>query len=212
MTRSTVPRPRGRPKDGVSAETRAKLLVEARKAFARDGYDATTNQTIAERVGITTGAIYHYYASKGELYAAVCEEVQRIVFGAFDEAIAGHTHLLDRYASVLDAAVRLNHDDPSIAGFVSGIPAEAQRHPDLARLLAPQWSTHRGFFTRLVDDAVANGELADDVDPRALRDLLDAVLSGLARFSNMTGDVHRHACAVDVLKRFLSGELLRRPD
>ena len=48
--------------------------------FARDGYEATTNRSIAKASGITSGAIYHYFDSKAELYAAVYEEVYDRVF------------------------------------------------------------------------------------------------------------------------------------
>jgi AcrR family transcriptional regulator len=204
-----VPRPLGRPKDGVSAETRSRLLSVSRRAFAHDGFDATTNRSIADRTGITTGAIYHYYASKAELYVAVYDEVQRVVFSAFEEAIAPHSSLLDRFGAVLDTSVALNREDPSLAGFVVGVAGEAQRHPELGELLAPLRSVNADFLHRLVRDAVESGELADGVDPQAVEDLLNAVLSGLARFSNQTADAERHARAVAALKRFLAGDLMR---
>ena len=210
MTRSTVPRPLGRPKDGVSAETRTRLLAVARDAFARDGFEATTNRLLAEGTGITTGAIYHYYASKADLYIAVYDEVQRIVFDAFEEAIAPHTSLLDRFGAALDAAVRLNREEPSITSFVIGVGGEARRNPELRVLLAPMRVANGDVLHRLVRDAVDRGELADDVDPRALEDLLNSVLAGLARFSSHTGDAERHARAVDVLKRFMAGNVVVR--
>jgi AcrR family transcriptional regulator len=200
----------GRPRDGDSAETRAKLLVEARRAFARDGYEATTNRAIAEAAGITPGAIYHYVASKADLYAAVYTEVQDLVMDAFHTSIEPHRSLVSRFSAALDAAVRLNRMDPSLAGFLVGAATELRTHPELREVLGDQPARTQGFVHRLVSDAVANGELADGVDPRALEDLLGVVLSGLARFSNVTQDADRHEAAVGVLKRFLSGELLRR--
>ena len=101
----------------------------------------------------------------------------------------------------------LNREDPSIAGFVVGVASEAQRHPELGDLLAP-CDGDADFLQRLVRDAVDAGELADDVDPPAVEDLLNAVLSGLARFSNQTGDSERHARAVAVVEAVPR----RRPD
>jgi AcrR family transcriptional regulator len=207
---AAVPRRLGRPKDVAAAETQQRLLSVARRAFAKDGYDATTNREIAEAAGITSGAIYHYYPSKAELYVAVYAEVQQIVYGAFNEAILPRQGLLARFGATLDAAVELNREDPSIAAFVVGVASEAQRHPDLRDRLAPLRTMDKNFLARLARDAKENGELADDVDAQALEDLLNAVLSGLARFSNQTGDNARHAAAVDALKRFLAGTLMRR--
>jgi len=210
MTRSTVQRPLGRPKDGVSAETRARLLTGAREAFAKDGFDRTTNRSIAERTGITTGAIYHYYSSKAELYIAVYDEVQQRVFRAFDEAIAPHATLIARFTAALDAAVALNREDPSFTAFVMGVGGEARRNHELRALLAPMRTANGAVMHRLVREAVDRGELAPGVDARALEDLLNAVFAGLARFSNHTRDAERHARAVAVLKRFMAGEVIAR--
>ncbi len=210
MPRTSQPVKRlGRPKDVASADTHERLLHVARRAFARDGFDATTNRHIADAVGITTGAIYHYYASKADLYVAVYAEVQGIVYGAFETAIAPHQTLVWRFSAALDAAVELNREDPSIAGFVVGVASETQRHPELREMVELRRSVSIGFLYRLATEAKARGELQDDIGAEALEDLLNAVLSGLARFSNQTGDSVRHANAVAVLKRFLTGTLMR---
>jgi AcrR family transcriptional regulator len=212
MTRRTASAPRklGRPADVDSTETRTRLLAAARAAFAAQGYDATTNRAIAEAAGITAGAIYHYYPSKTDLYVAVYAEVQEMVFDAFQQAADAHNNLLDQFAAVLDAAVELNRTDPSLAGFVVGVAAEAQRHPELRQRVRPLRRRTSTLIHRLVEASVARGELATDVDPQAVEDLLDAVMSGLARFSTSTGDSERHAAAVDALKRFFAGTLVAR--
>ncbi len=209
MTDAGARRRLGRPPDVASSDTRERLLQVARRSFARHGFEATTNRDIAAATGITTGAIYHYYPSKAELYAAVYEEVQQIVYSAFEAAIVDRHTLGEQFAAVLDTAVEVNREDPSIAAFVVGVATEAQRHPELRELIRQGRSTSAGFLRRLVHSAAARGELADDVSPDALEDLLNAVLSGLARFSDQVGDSSRHAAAVAVLKRFLAGTLLR---
>jgi AcrR family transcriptional regulator len=199
----------GRPKDGVSAETQERLLQVARVAFARHGYDATTNRQIADGAGITPGAIYHYYPSKAHLFLAVYEQVQAVVYGEFEKAAANHQTLVARFSAVLDRAVELNQEDPSIGGFVVGVGIEAQRHPEIRQLAIERRSVNTGFVRRLASDAAARGELAPDVSTKALEDLLNAVVGGLTHFSYQTGDPVRHAGAVDALKRFMAGTLMR---
>jgi len=82
-------RPLGRPKDTDSAETRQRILEVARGAFASGGYDSSTNRDLAAEVGIAAGALYYYYPSKLDLYLAVHEDVQRRVYGRFNEAAEG---------------------------------------------------------------------------------------------------------------------------
>jgi len=207
MSPGTRPKRLGRPPAIDSAETRQKILEAARRAFARKGYDATTNKDIAEDVGITTGAIYHYFASKADLYVAVYEEVQEAIYEVFEKSVAPYVEFPDRLAAALDAAVQINQRDSSIAGFVVGVPDERARHEHLRDRIARLQSRSRTFFGGLVEDAKQRGEIAPDVNPEAVNDMLTAITSGLARFSTQV-DAGRHKEAAEALKRLIEGSLI----
>ena len=64
-----TPRRLGRPPDTSSEETRRRILESARLCFAANGYEATSNRQLADSAGLTTGAIYHYFGSKRDLFA-----------------------------------------------------------------------------------------------------------------------------------------------
>ncbi|KQO18471.1 TetR/AcrR family transcriptional regulator [Paenibacillus sp. Leaf72] len=60
-------------------ERRKRILKEAVILFAEGGYSNTTTAIIAERVGVTPGTIFQYFASKEALYyAAVLEPLADI--------------------------------------------------------------------------------------------------------------------------------------
>jgi len=210
IRRTPVSKTLGRPRAVDSSDTRGNLLVSARRIFARDGYGATTNRNIAEAAGITTAAIYHYFPSKAELFKAVYLDVQNIVDDCFDVAMREPGTLADRFGRVLDAASALNRQDSSIAGFIVAMPTEIQRHAELGELRAVEKSRTIPFIEQLVADSVENNEFADGVVPSAVEDLLTAVISGLTVLSTLTQDPERHVAAVGALKRFLSGEFVRR--
>jgi AcrR family transcriptional regulator len=198
----------GRPPAGDSAETRRRILHAARERFAKDGYRSSTNRVISDDVGITASALYHYFESKAELYAAVyCDTIDE-VYNAFEVAAGEHDHLLDQFAAVLRVACELQLGDPSITGFIVAVALETQRHPDLIALLGPQRGRHNRFFSGLVNGAVERGELQAGVDPVGLADLLGSVLTGLARTAATAGDPQRYIAAVGVLERFIEGTAL----
>ena len=58
-----------------SAATRAALLSAARALFTEKGFAATGREEIAERAGVTRGALYHHFASKRDAFAAVAAEL-----------------------------------------------------------------------------------------------------------------------------------------
>jgi AcrR family transcriptional regulator len=60
----------------LSEQTRREILAAARDAFGRLGYDAASVGLIAEAARVTTGALYHHFADKPALFAAVAEEIE----------------------------------------------------------------------------------------------------------------------------------------
>src|SRR6187399_2269067 len=65
--------PRRRPKGDKRARTRAKLLEAARELIREKGYERTTLQDVAQRAGMTSGAIYGNFKNRDELFIALAE-------------------------------------------------------------------------------------------------------------------------------------------
>jgi AcrR family transcriptional regulator len=63
--------PRRQPKGNKRDRTRAKLLEAARSLIRERGYEHTTLDAIAERAGMTTGAIYGNFKNRDELFLAL---------------------------------------------------------------------------------------------------------------------------------------------
>ena len=59
------------------AATRQALMDAARALFAERGFAGVGREEIVRRAGVTRGAMYHYFASKEELFRAVYEAVER---------------------------------------------------------------------------------------------------------------------------------------
>ncbi len=68
-----VTKRRGRPKSDKRTGTRAKLIEAALSLIVERGYEGTTLASVAERAGMTTGAIYGNFKSRTDLLMAVAE-------------------------------------------------------------------------------------------------------------------------------------------
>src|ERR1700691_2233435 len=64
---------RRRPKGDKRDRTRAKLLEAARSLIREKGYENTTLEAIAERAGMTTGAIYGNFKNRDELFISLAQ-------------------------------------------------------------------------------------------------------------------------------------------
>ena len=59
-----------------SEATRAGLVAAARPLFAERGFAGVGTEEIVRAAGVTRGALYHQFADKRELFAAVFEQVE----------------------------------------------------------------------------------------------------------------------------------------
>jgi AcrR family transcriptional regulator len=71
MTGSPIASTRSRPKGDKRERTRAKLLEAARSLIREKGHEHTTLEEIAERAGMTTGAIYGNFKNRDDLFIAL---------------------------------------------------------------------------------------------------------------------------------------------
>lgn len=58
-------------------ETVQKILDTAERLFIEKGYDRASLQDILQAAGLSKGAIYHHFASKEDIFYAVCDRIGR---------------------------------------------------------------------------------------------------------------------------------------
>lgn len=59
----------------MSRSTREKIIASARKLLAQGSFSEMTMQRIADEVGVTKPALYHFFSSKDDIYMAVMEDL-----------------------------------------------------------------------------------------------------------------------------------------
>jgi AcrR family transcriptional regulator len=200
-----VVRRRGRPADSDGL-TGQRILAAARECFAESGYATASTHMMAAKVGLTTGALYHHFGSKREIYLAVFAEAEELVLGHFQVAIEDQATFVDKVSAVLDETVRLSTADNALAGFIRSVTVDLARHPDLYGADESAWVRWVSFFAKIVDEGVANGEVACR-DRALVLDTMTTFITGLFVITN--GVPVAQTRAVKGFKRLLVGTLIR---
>ena len=72
-----------------TAQTRAALVAAARRLFGAEGFAEVGAERIARDAGMTRGALYHQFADKADLFAAVLDEVEAEIAQRVAGSVAG---------------------------------------------------------------------------------------------------------------------------
>lgn len=90
---------------------RKELLSKCFDLFAQKGYGSLTMRQIAKEIGVSTGTLYHYFASKEELFTQLIEEItEQDILSANDEIENQNLETIEEKILALGQFI-LKHED-----------------------------------------------------------------------------------------------------
>lgn len=110
---------------GLKEEKRDSIINSALLEFAQKGYDLASTNEMVKAAGISKGALFHYFASKKDLFFFLCDYVFGVVSREFYEQIGPcDGDLLTRYrrAAMLKGAVYQRY--PPMFEFIKRLTVE----------------------------------------------------------------------------------------
>ena len=170
----------GRPKGSSGELTAARIIEAARTCFGARGFGATTNKEIGAAAQVTAAAIYRYFPSKLALFEAVMRDAMEELERALRAATVGCQGGRDELVALMEAAAALHEERPYLAAFLSSLPVEMRRHPEVASLLAVEPDAVSRLLAEAVSRAAARGELAEGVDEDGVLAMVMACNIGLS--------------------------------
>ncbi len=115
-------------------ERRAHILAAARRCFVRDGFHQTSMQDLVSEAGLSSGAVYRYFASKNAMIEAIAEQNLDEVVAVLRDSLASGLSVGEAMASVLHH-VGARHAKDDFAAIALLVWSEALRNPALAARL-----------------------------------------------------------------------------
>ncbi len=151
---------------------RHRLLDAAQRVFAEQGYAGTRIGDIVREAGLSTGAVYGRFRSKNDLLREAVVSHASIAAGAGDH-VERVAELISRGARWSDAPLTLDEAVRLEAHMA------ARREPEVAQALHDAQDAWRNSVEPLVQRALVDGTVADDVDPEAVLAFIRTLSLGL---------------------------------
>ena len=146
---------------------RAQILDGARRAFSTYGYDGATVARLEEEIGLSRGAIFHYFRGKQELFIALAVDMNTRYVDL----------LLERG---LDGALRsMASEDPELIGVLLEVQGRLRHDEEFVRRMN-EASQDRDRMVAWFAERQRDGTFRDDVDLMHLGRFATMVLNGLA--------------------------------
>lgn len=160
---------------GYRNEVRKKIAAQASALFMEKGYTATTMDDIAGRLGVTKAAIYQYYTSKVDLFAAAAEVQRQELAGILERSFAGREMmegaavLFDSLLAYVNKSMEMHND----------VMAGAVKNEKLRKILREDRAGDLAVIERFIDGQKGRGLIHSSIDSRILAVACDALINGL---------------------------------
>jgi len=151
MTREPGPDPR-------VARTRTTVLGAAIDLLAERGYSGFSVEGVVQRTGVAKTTLYRHWHSRDDLLAAVITELGGV--GPLPDTGSVRQDLQDLLARRIKAA-----RTPSWQRCLPALVEAADRHPELAKMIARLTAQTLGQIETLLQRGIDRGELRHDLDP-----------------------------------------------
>lgn len=181
------------------SDTKDYIIDQAYELFLDKSYEAVSISDISKAIGLTKGALYHHFLNKEELFKAVIDKYLKIiVLGDIkkDITMAECIRVIIDYVSQVVNTTCID-DQPFVPVNYLSLLIDALRHYQGFA------EKHEHFFNETIDNmktildqAVKNGEVRDDIDTSLVAQHLFSLSAGIA------GNLFRSNSPSDAIQSF----------
>lgn len=138
----------------------AVILAEACRLFATNGFDGTSIRDIANAVGISNAALYHYFADKNELFARIVTDVIERQCSFTEERIKADGTASQKLRSFMQAYAEFFQEHTSEAVASSRSFGALEKSPE--RDHAIYWrDRYEGLLRDILREGMKGGEFRE---------------------------------------------------
>lgn len=172
----------------IREERRDQILASARKVLAQRGLAATRISDISKEAGISHGLLYHYFASKEEMFTEILERSLQGTLRVTSSAKERPGSPWERIAWMFDYMVQGGRQSPDSVLIAVQASNGIASPPGTRQLMEQYGEPIFGNVVELIREAQESGEVVEG-NPVTLAAALLACVQGLA-IATVTGGDH----------------------
>ena len=154
------------------------LLAVAVTVFNERGYDGTSIQQLADRLGITKSAIYHHVSGKQELLAAALNRALNALEVVAERVRGSERPAVERLESLVRGSVQaLVEQLPSVTLLL-----RVRGNSETERAALDRRRVFDKFAAELVLQAQLDGDIRPDADPAVTARLVFGMVNSMAEW------------------------------
>ena len=163
------------------ANTRERLLLAARRVFARSGFHGASVEEIASEAGFSTGALYSNFDGKEDLFLVLMEREIDEHAREIADAVSHRSSVSERARGGAQQWMTMIEREPEVLLLFMEFWAYGVRDAGVRPKVAARFAQVRELLTTLIADGVREFDLELDIPAEQLAVAIDALADGIAR-------------------------------
>jgi len=175
----------------LPAEERRMVTVEAVIHLAAEQNPSEiTTSAIAQRMGLTQGALFRHFPTKDAVFEAVMEWVAKRLLGRIEKLASQHASPLAALEAMYQAHIDFICEHPGVPRMLFGELQRATETP-AKRAVQIMIGKYGERLAALIERGKAAGEVAPEIDTGTAATLFIGTIQGLVMQSLLKGSVER---------------------
>lgn len=178
---------------------REQIFHVGAELFAKQGYERTSLQEVADRLGLTKPALYYYFESKQQLLFAIISFVMDKVYGDLAEIVASGRTPEGKLEALIESYIDFFTAHPNELTIL--VVHEDSLEPELRAKFIDRQTEYRRSLRIIVEEILAERG-GCEVDPTSLTFALIGAMNWLFRWYDPAGRIPPKRLARDFLNIF----------
>jgi len=192
----------------AKAQTRGRLLAAGARMFAQKGFAGASLEEIAELAGYTTGALYHHFANKEELFLELLQTgwSRQIANWADELSKVFDDETTDPFDALSRSVVERSEPDRTLEPLQGEFWLYAVRNPDAMAIFTDKLREQHDRIEPTIEAAMQREGTPPGISSEEITTVALVLLPGLARFRRIDPDSVPDDLLARVLRRLFGIE------